>query len=72
MKKGNIVNLTGARLRKKPARTPEEIAQAAIRLILDKVPPTVIEPQGFASGGDMTTILTDNFEDCEDHNESNK
>lgn len=66
MKAGKLVSLTAVRQRKKK-RTPEEAAQAAMRLILDKVPSNVQEPKGFASGGDMATVLTDNFDEEANH-----
>lgn len=58
--KNKVTSLTEFRQRKKP-RTPEQTAEAAIRLILGNIPENLEEPLGFASGGDMSKIL----DECE-------
>ena len=54
--KGKIVSLSLQRQKKKP-RSPEEAAEAAARLILDRFPKDLQEPPALASGGDMSKIL---------------
>ena len=48
---------------KKKPRTPEQIAEAAARTFLDKIPANLPEPDAFASGGDMSNIEKE--KDCE-------
>ncbi|PCJ11325.1 MAG: hypothetical protein COB04_19275 [Gammaproteobacteria bacterium] len=56
------VEHVNAKPQKKKPRSLESAAEAASKTFLDKVPKDLVEPENFASGGDMDNILDEDNE----------